>query len=105
MFFEQFYITKWIIINLSNRSNKFLFEQEKNYTRARKKIYMSKKKIIHEQEKNYILITKNYCLTKAFLALDGLPLFLFVPIATFFASGGGLQYFNLIDNPMMCLQM
>jgi len=43
--------------------------------------------------------------TKAFLALDDLPLFLFVPIDTFFASGGALQYFSLIDIPMMCLQM
>ena len=83
MFFEQFYIMKWTIINSLNRSNKFIFEQEKIY----------------------ILITKNCCVTKAFLALDGLPLFLFVVIATFFASGEVLQYFSLIDIPMMCLQM
>jgi hypothetical protein len=83
MFFEQFYIMKWIVINSLNCSNKFMFEQEKLY----------------------IFITKNYCVTKAFLALDGLPLFRFVPIAAFFASGGALQYCSLIDIPMTCLQM
>jgi hypothetical protein len=83
MFFEQFYIIKWTIINWLNCSNKFIFEQEKIY----------------------ILITKNYCVTKAFLALDALSHFLFVPIATFFASNGALQYFSLIDISMMCLQM
>jgi hypothetical protein len=50
-------------------------------------------------------MTKNYCVTKAFLALDALSHFLFVPIATFFASNGALQYFSLIDISMMCLQM
>jgi hypothetical protein len=74
MFFEQFYIMKWTIINSLNHSNKFIFEQEKLY----------------------ILITKIIVWPKLFLALDGLPLFLFVPIATCFASGGALQYFSLI---------
>ena len=46
----------------------------------------------------------HHCINKAFFAFDGLPLFLFVPIFTFFASGGGLQYFNLIDIPIVCLQ-
>jgi hypothetical protein len=83
MFSEQFYIMKWTIISSLNCSNKF----------------------IYEQEKIYILITKSYRVTKAFLALDDLPLFLLVPIATFFVSGGVLQYFSLIDISMMRLQM
>jgi hypothetical protein len=65
---------------------------------------LSKNKFLYEHEKVYILVTETYCVTKAFLALDDLPLFHFVPIVTYFASGGALQYFSLIDIPMMCLQ-
>jgi hypothetical protein len=46
-----------------------------------------------------------YCVNNAFFALDGLLFFLFVPISTFFAACGGLQYFNLMDIPSMCLQI
>jgi len=83
MFFEQFYTMKWTIINSLNRSNKFIFEQEKIY----------------------ILITKNYCVTKA---IFGFRWFASLSLCTnchIFASGGALQYFSLIDIPMMCLQM
>ncbi|CAF4254418.1 unnamed protein product, partial [Rotaria sordida] len=42
---------------------------------------------------------------KAGLALAGLPLFLFSPMGTVFADGGGLQYFKRIAIPTTCLHM
>jgi hypothetical protein len=56
---------------------------------TRKRIYIWARINFILPRKVYILTTtKNYCLIKAFLALDGLPRFLFAPIGIVFASGG-----------------
>jgi len=47
----------------------------------------------------------SYCINKACAAFRGRPRFRFSPKGISFAAGGGLQNFNLIAIPIICLQI